>query len=76
MNLAKMWTSFEQNILKDCSAIQRLEMRKAFYAGAFASFVRITHLPEDKEGALKVFAAMRTELREFMEEQVTLRDKL
>lgn len=33
--VAESWASFEREILpRDCSAVQRQEMRRAFYAGA------------------------------------------
>lgn len=46
--IATQWSEFEDLVLpKDCSVTQRVEMRRAFYAGAVSMFQAVAYgLPE------------------------------
>ena len=68
--MAEQWDQFARAILpKDCSTIQRQEMRRAFYAGAQSIwFIVITSLSTEKETTekdLEIMNDLHEELNNF-----------
>ena len=68
--MAEQWDEFDRKILpKDCPSTQRIEMRRAFYAGAQAILFRVIMAlaPESEPTAedLQIMTDLDEELRDF-----------
>lgn len=63
--ISQKWRSFEFTVLQGKSRVQRVEMRKAFYAGAAAFFDVLTaNVPED-ESDFSLMDSLKKELLDF-----------
>lgn len=70
LRVLEEWNKFSQAVLpKDCSALQRKEMRVAFYGGATAMFhgllLRLDPGNDATDGDLETMSAIGKELDEF-----------
>lgn len=69
--LKEHWASFEREIIpREAGAVQREEMRRAFYAGAQACYTGILRMlepgTEPTENDLLKMAALHAELQQFV----------
>lgn len=78
--IAEQWAGFEAAVLAGAPEIQRLEMRKAFYAGFYAAFRSVVLNANDEctEEELAVrFNALQTEIKNYLAKlQVELADEI
>lgn len=67
MNIEQEWSDFAAKVLpKDAPAIQRQEMRRAFFAGFQLSLVGLSDLSErDEDRAVESLEDMHRQCREF-----------
>ncbi len=70
--MAEQWTLFEKIISKDAPAIQRKEMKRAFYAGAQCILFRVIQAfaPETEPTAedIQIMEDVHQELQEFAQQ--------
>lgn len=68
--IASAWNSFEKAVMPvNAHAVQRREMRRAFYAGVWAMFQEAKKLGDDnisEDTGVAVLEAIETECQEFM----------
>jgi hypothetical protein len=68
--MGEMWTTFAAQVLPvGCNAVQRVEMRRAFYAGAWSMFCIVsTEVPVlDEVPAMAALDSLRRECIAFRE---------
>ena len=70
-SVAQWWDAFARATLpRNCSTVQRWEVRRAFYAGAFAMLTACANIGEDavsEEQGIQWLEAWRKEITEFYE---------
>jgi hypothetical protein len=60
------WESYERGVMPaDASEAQRIETRRAFYAGAQAAFAMVRSLPNDETAAVECLVGFQLELAQF-----------
>lgn len=66
--LQALWQSYADDVLpKDAPTVQRIETRRAFYAGAQAFFGVMTNMADASDDAgVAVLEGLRQELRSFV----------
>ena len=69
MTLKENWESFEAEVLdKDAPAIQRSEMKIAFYAGVASTIGVLTDSNLSEDEAEELLFKLKNELHEYIEE--------